>query len=125
MAEWHTTTTARVGWADAPKVDSAELLDLVVSAQVQCGIFAGLFTQEQADAAEMSDTPEAALKALAPRVPTRVREAHYLQIQALWTRKQTGGADMYGGEGFTVREYDMSTRIRRLLRPEDGKARVG
>ncbi|PPH46999.1 hypothetical protein C5D09_06365 [Rathayibacter sp. AY1C9] len=120
MASWHDTASIRQGWADAPSVDSAELGDLLDAAKVQCGVFAGLFTQAAADQAEMAD----ALASLAPKIPARIREAHALQVQALHTRK-SAGTDSSGFDGFTVREYDMSKRIRRLLRPETGRPSVG
>lgn len=120
MADWHDTSSIREGWADAPSVSSSELGDLLFAAKVQCGVFAGLFTQAEADRAEVEDR----LAELVPKIPARIREAHALQVQALHTRKSSG-TDSTGFDGFTVREYDMSKRIRRLLRPETGRPSVG
>jgi hypothetical protein len=96
---WHTLTSARAQWADAPRLDIS-LYTFLAGAREQITAYA----------------PELAAGA---RVPLSWQQAQLMQARNCWnaakTDPATGGI---GGDELVFRPYPMDTAIRYLLRPK-------
>lgn len=58
-------------------------------------------------------------------VPERLREAQLQQARAVWTFERTGGGDMIGGDGQTLRVYPMGWQVEQLLFPDEAVGMIG
>lgn len=114
MATWHTPTTVREWWPGTPPKSDALILELLTVAKGQI--------LEFAPAIPITEPPT-------PDVcPDNYRLAQAYQTRALWESQQanvSGDTDAVGMEGYQVRVYDMSSSIRRILRPPQGFPGVG
>lgn len=106
MATWHTATTLREQWSNAPGSD-ALVAELLVVAKNQVIEFAPALD----DAAVPTDS---------------CRLAQMLQARALWESQHasTRDDDVIGGE-YQVRVYPMSATIKSILRPSTAFKVIG
>jgi len=107
---WHTESTARQLWRDAPS--SAEVQEQLDASQEQCLEFA---TSQPAE--DYIVPPEG--------IPARWRIAHLIQARALWTAKQANPQDQLGVDGIGVRVYPMDMQVKALLRPKRAMPGIG
>jgi hypothetical protein len=109
VATWHTLSTARAEWSDAPKTDST-LTSLLIAARHQCEAFA--------PAAKIVD---------ATAIPEEFRMAHLMQARAIWQAQNTATnpAGEFEAGGQTVRVYPMDWNVKSLLRPAVGVPGIG
>jgi hypothetical protein len=95
---WHSLSSARRDWRDAPE-DDAQLFQFLESSKIQCLEYA----------------PK-----LDGRPPVTYRQAQLLQARALWQSVVTNPDGQLDASGFQVQVYPMDRSIRALLRPLTG-----
>lgn len=99
---WHTLTTARAQWSDAPKLDVA-LYALLEVAKDQCVEYAPALVET---------TPPAP-------IPVPWRQAQLMQARNVWNASKTDPASGgIGSDDLIIRPYPMDQTIRYMLRPK-------
>ena len=108
MATWHTPSTARAEWRDAPEDDV--LASFLVAARHQCEAFG-----------------ETRLVVDPTAIPEDYRIAHLMQTRAIFQAQSTAtnpeGEYEVGGQ--SVRVYPMDWQVKSLLRPARGVPGLG
>lgn len=110
MTDWFTEDDledVRHYWPGVDEVFPDGLGVLLASARIQCEAYAPALAEGAG-------------------VPDNYRHAQTLQARALWRAGEARTADNMGGaEGMTVTVFPMDWTVKRLLRPQRGRPRVG
>lgn len=114
---WWTPEEAAEAWPDQSAPDDAPSLERLLEVAYDVVL---PYVQADLEAAGLAEdwTPD-------DPVPERIREAQLLQARAQWAFERTGGGDMIGADGMTVRVYPMGWQVKNLVRPDDGVPVIG
>lgn len=77
--------------------------------------------------ARILDTVTGVWRRLQPgdEIPERLREAQLQQARAVWSFQRTGGGDLIGADGMTVRVYPMGWQVQTMLFPDEAVGVIG
>jgi hypothetical protein len=111
MADWHTTTSARDEWIDAP-LDDAQLTDLLEVAKQAVLAYAPALPE---DSYEIVDGMVVAVGE--DTVPVNYRAAQLMQARNVWNSSKASPTGDFDGGSYSLTTFPLDWQVKQLLRP--------